>query len=698
MKIDAVAPGSASFRAVIKLWRTESAHLGFMPEGGFEDAARSGCLVAAEDDDGSVAGYSMFRRTALAVAVIVHLCVSPSYRRTGVARSLFEATKEACADCFEIRLRCRRDFPAAALWPRLGFVPVKDEPGRGREGTLTVWRYELRPLPLFHAARQEQLSIVKAAIDANIFFDLDDRLPGEDESRYLIADWLGEFVELQVTQEIFTEINRNNDSAERERQRERAMRFPQIPRNVAREERVLTRVRELLGCSDTPNALSDVRQVAMTVAADVPFFITRDQDVLEASDSLDEEFGLEVMSPHEFIRRFDELRREQDYRPSRLFFGPSATVAIARADDIEQMADLLHTGQPVGERRRRTLGRLRDMLAAPERYDVRCIRQDGTLVAAYVIDRSLPDRIQVPFFGVAPSQLGRTAARHYGDALVSTASREGRRIVVVEGAGPRVEEALGELGFSKEGDAWIKLTLPLALPAAGVAAEVERVGASGPPATELAQRLAAELRVIAGGPGLARTRALEVERALWPAKIRAVNLPCFLVPIQPRWAKELFDRDLAQLTLFGADPSLSLNSENVYYRAARPEIISAPSRVLWYVSDDRAYPESMAVRACSYIDEVVVDLPKELFRRFRRLGVYDWNSVYSIAKHDISTKIMAFRFSKTELFGSPVQWSVMQEVLKAYGGGRGSQLQSPIAISEECYFELYCRGVRPDAA
>jgi hypothetical protein len=169
------------------------------------------------------------------------------------------------------------------------------------------------------------------------------------------------------------------------------------------------------------------------------------------------------------------------------------------------------------------------------------------------------------------------------------------------------------------------------------------------------------------------------------------------VPIQPRWAKELFDRELAEGTLFGANPSLVLNSENVYYRAARPEVISAPARVLWYVSQDSAYPQSMAVRACSYIDEVIIGRPKDLFRRFKRLGVYEWRDVYAVAKQDVTKEIMAFLFSKTELFARPLAWSVMQEVLRAHAG-KGSQLQSPIAISEPCFLDMYRRGARADAA
>jgi len=696
MNLVEVVAGSAAFESVLRLWRTDSATLGFMPEGGFEDCARDGCLIAAEAA-GEVVGYVMFRRTLARVAAIVHLCVSSNRRGGGVARRLVEAVRDRCADCYEIRLRCRRDYTANAMWPRLGFVAVQDVPGRGRDGILTVWRCELAPLPLFRGLQSGGPALaVRAAIDANVFFDLDEESPGEEESWGLLADWLGEFVELSVTQELFNEIHRRASSSDRERQRSRAYRFAHLTRDVGREEAVLPSVKSVLGTGDAPSAESDARQIAMTIAGDTSFFITRDAEVLRAADAFDETFGLQVMSPHEVVRRFDELRREDEYRPRRLFFGPRTSASTPRASEIDEMADLLHIGQQLVEPRRRTIGRLREMLSAPDRYEAVTVRSGDHLVASYILDRGAPRMLAVPFFGVTASSLGRTAARHYGDALVAIAAREGRPLVRVEAAGGRVADALSDLGFSEEAGAWVKLTLSVTLPAESAAVEVERVGATTPPAAQLATRMAADLRALASRPGIARAAA-DVERALWPAKLLATGLPCFIVPIQPRWAKDLFDRELAFGTLFGANPTLVLNAENVYYRAARPSIVTAPGRVLWYVSADPAYSQSKAIRACSYVDEVVVGVAKDLFRRFKRLGVYEWSHVFELAKLDLTRELMAFRFAKTELFTNPVPWDTMQAILGEHTG-RGSQLQSPLSISEQCFFDFYLRGVRASAA
>jgi hypothetical protein len=317
----------------------------------------------------------------------------------------------------------------------------------------------------------------------------------------------------------------------------------------------------------------------MTIAADVPFFVTRDGAVLGAADAIHEALGVRVVAPHEMVRHFDLLRREEEYRPRRLCFGAGVTSALARASDLERLVEAMHSGQPVSEPRRHTLARVREMLADPERFEATCIETPDELLAAYLVDKACADRLHVPFFTVSRSPLGRTAARHYGDAIAVRAAREGRRVVhITDGCG-RVADALVELGFSREPEGWIKLALPGAMSAGDASQKVRKIGEACPAATALAMRIGAELELIANSPVSPALRAAHIERVLWPAKLTDTGLPCFLVPIQARWAKELFDVDLALGTLFGANPSLVLNSENVYYRAARPAVVTAPRSV-----------------------------------------------------------------------------------------------------------------------
>jgi len=101
----------------------------------------------------------------------------------------------------------------------------------------------------------------------------------------------------------------------------------------------------------------------------------------------------------------------------------------------------------------------------------------------------------------------------------------------------------------------------------------------------------------------------------------------------------------------------------------------------------------MQIRACSYLDEVVIDRPDPLYRQFHRLGVYTWQNILQIAKHDKTCDLMALRFSGTELFQTPVEWNVVQQILEEEMG-KPFRLTSPLHISAKCFFQLYRLGTK----
>ena len=119
--------------------------------------------------------------------------------------------------------------------------------------------------------------------------------------------------------------------------------------------------------------------------------------------------------------------------------------------------------------------------------------------------------------------------------------------------------------------------------------------------------------------------------------------------------------------------------------------LAAPGRILWYVIDDKKYQGSKCIRACSFLDDVVVGRPKELFRRFDRLGVYEWKHIIELAKEDIDTRLMVVRFSDTQLLANPIFWDTFQSVLQE--AGVRTQLQSPQLIPPQIFEKLYRQGM-----
>ena len=177
-------------------------------------------------------------------------------------------------------------------------------------------------------------------------------------------------------------------------------------------------------------------------------------------------------------------------------------------------------------------------------------------------------------------------------------------------------------------------------------------------------------------------------------KIKEVDVPAFIVPIRPVWAMHLFDTDIAGQDMFGGEPSLILNAENVYYRSSAPKVLSAPGRVLWYVSaGDQNYQGSMYIKACSYLDEVEIGKPKQLYSKYKKLGIYKWNDVYNgVANNNLNKDIMAFKFSKTEIFSHPIPYSLLKEIWKSHG--QNLNIVGPIKISAERFFDLYSLGIK----
>ena len=179
--------------------------------------------------------------------------------------------------------------------------------------------------------------------------------------------------------------------------------------------------------------------------------------------------------------------------------------------------------------------------------------------------------------------------------------------------------------------------------------------------------------------------ACEIERRFWPAKLVGVEVPTFIVAIRPKWAQHFFDADLGSQLLFGLREDLHLGVEGVYYRSAENNNLAAPGRILWYVSKGDGIG-SMCIKAYSQLEEVIIGKPKDLFRRFQRLGIYEWNDVYAVANNDTDRNIVAFRFRMTERFKTPVDMKFLESI-----DIRGP-FMSPRKITDTQFACIYSKG------
>jgi hypothetical protein len=526
-------------------------------------------------------------------------------------------------------------------------------------------------------------------MDACVFFDLiDERSADTEESKSLQADWLCDSIELHLTDETFNEIDRAKDSRQRRRQRGLAQGFANAKHDAARFQEVRESLRHLFPPTMTPSDESDLHQLAKTVAADIPFFVTRAEDLLEKADKLYDKFGLTIIRPSNLIVELDLLRRESEYRPQRMA-GSLRKIQLVKSGQENLLAGLFQRDS-LGEGRQRFIRQLTAHLASPTKFTCyAAYDEDKAPLALVVYGSAVEGILEIPLMRFARSSLSPTMARYLTQHSILTACKEKRAVVVVTDTyvDQTLADALHESAFVHEGGQWKRVVLDVSESKGQIVRLLESMGGTLKSQAKVFLEVADGLRKT---PMSDVTRLSEFEQLLWPAKIVDADIPSFIIPIQPRWAQHLFDEHLAGQELFGARADLALNSEAVYYRAKSRCGLAFPARILWYVSQHDDFSGAGSIRACSRLNEFLVGKPKDLYRQFRRLGVYEWRDVFQLAKRNVNNEIMALRFGSTELLPKTIPWDQMQKILTAQG--IRSQIQTVTRTPNELFAALYAKG------
>lgn len=671
--VTAIEANSPCLQQVKNLWKQFSDTLGFLPWGAFDEYADAGQLGVTFDEAGCVAGYLLYRSVGADV-VIIQFCVRSDLRGQGHGHALMDWLNRQCRNKRLIRLSCRTDFQANKTWPHYGFRPSHRRPGKA--GTLQVWVYDLGRPDLFSSDAESNPDILSAAVDMNVFLDL--TCERNEESRGLRADWLAPIVQFCYTSEIEVEFNRNEQHEEFKkllRKDSKCWRYiPSPPGEYRRMEELL---QPIFPRPSNERDRSDFRHAVHAAAAGANVLLTRDEALLDHSDEVFKACGLTIIRPSEFISSLDRIEREQAYQPR--YVAGSRVVSQSRLVNVQatDARSLLNPSERFSDFR----DRFNQYLSRPERFS--CFRladSQDALLGMYVLDAEKSER-KIPLLRVCRGTTGRTILR----ALLCTIVRETaavgcERLTITDLS--MDSTAFREIGFISTSSGWLKLILngirdPLELVA-------ELRSTQDCDVTFLVQRVEAASNCTEA--------AAEAEHFLWPVKLKSSPLLNFIVPIQACFAEHLFDWRLTSESLFGVDPLLALNIESAYYRAARPPRMTAPARVLWYVSKSDRHEECMSIRACSSIVEVVTGTPRELYKMFRRFGVYEWRDVLKTARA-IDKKLMAFRFTGTELF-KPLRRDVLQAVLNKYAV-KTANFIAPVQIPTGAFEELYAACLHP---
>jgi len=667
---------------VMALHRLNARTLGFLPKGAFEEHAKLRQIIVALESGGNCLGYLLYR-VARGRASIVHLCVADAARGKGVARLLVDRLKQETKLLEGIGLYCRRDYEATYLWSKLGFEAAHAKTGRGKDlAELTFWWFGHGHEDLFSRVAEPDPVRQRVVIDANVFYDLHTRqTPESEDSKALLADWVQASIELVATKELRNEIANGADEEQRRKNRADATRYTTLPVDDAIFQKLCAELRPRFPESVTLRDEADLRQVAYAIAGGAPFLVTRDEVLVERCEPLYQSHGLMVLRPAELINHLDSVEREGDYRPARIE-GSRLKNGLLKAETLDAaVADFKAADEREGEFKKTVL----HCLAQPKAMDVQVITDNSNAhVILGVMDRQRTDTLVVPVLRQGRHSLAATMFRNFLRACLAAAANERRRIVTVTETrlGDGDANILKEFGFSLCANVWVKIALQSVGNLDSVRKSLSELNLdssldSAKQTALNAVNAAAELRDA--------TACATIERQLWPAKVIESGVPTFIVSIKPKWAQHFFDAELGSQLLFGLREDLHLGVEGVYYRSAENNNLAVPGRILWYVSKDTG-DGSMTIKACSQLEEVVVGKPKELFRRFQRLGVYEWRDVYKAAGKNVSNDIVAFRFRMTERLPKPIDMSTLESL-----GIRGP-FMSPRKISDSQFASIYAKG------
>lgn len=652
--------------AVDELMRRNSRTLGFLPKQALLNYLKKAGVFGARTSDGELIGYLLYGDYPDYYR-IAQLCVSEEFRNKGIAKQLVDVLKETVTSQKLIRLNCRRDFPAYEVWRQLGFVPLDERPGRSAAGhLLTQWCFLLAPndqLSLFQAKTSaESLDVV---IDAQIFFDFDEADSDKTApSKALFNDFSTDALSLWITNELFVEIDHAPNPNQRKKTREKARTFLTVehdPQAMEHWEKILSTILP----ADSRSQKSDIRHLAKTAASDVDIFVTRDQALLHKSEKIAALTQVKISSPVELILKLHHLSGEESYTSKRIVGGDLEWKRIA-SDDLASLSldSFLNHQETKGKFREK----LESILAKPNHNECELLKASNDILAVRALTRGSDKRLPVPL-----ARLARQTERSlFGRFLIADMIYKAveRNLNMVKCDASTLTSSLVpyllDVGFTKNCGSFVRFCFPYHLTREEVLSRI----------TELCPESIDDYRAMSD---------IDLERHCSPLSL-VLDQNCFLVPIKPGYALSLIDNSQSAEDLFGGKTSVLLRWDNVYYRRkTHHHILKPPARVLWYESS----PKKRIV-ALSHLDTVEIDIPKVLFKRFKKFGILEWKDVFQLCQGDHSRQIMALKFSHTFPFRKPISLDTVRGVYE--NEGSNLTLQSPSRVPMEVFRKLLLLG------
>tara|TARA_R110002073_G_scaffold70147_3_gene173563 strand:+ start:1088 stop:3187 length:2100 start_codon:yes stop_codon:yes gene_type:complete len=675
---------SDHMEGAIALWKANRNTLGLFPRGAFEEYARNK-LILYLLVEGEVKGYLLYRFAKQRVA-ISHLCVSDELRGKGGARTLFEELKQTVDDgfCKGIEVRCRSDYEISRMWPSLGFECAGYIQGKAKSGSeLTIWFFKFDVSDFFYEMmpRPEDDELAWAVLDANIVFKLS--APSEsdnEEACALLSETFLPYVRYFVTPEVFVETDRKKKAKEKKRSIDFAKKFERIEVKRSSFEYYRDELLVLWAGKLNDRDRSDLHHIAYSAASGFRYFITQDTGILEKAEKVNEVANISILRPVDFITQLDQIENRKRYTPRSI----SRTNYRSQCPTNEQITTIAeHFCIPSkGEKRKVLEAKLRTAIANKDQYETLLITSNDKQNVALVCVKRHEQQLTIEIM------------RHSGDLTSKTISQNlawnkifsdfsGQLSLIKykdEYSANQNDELFQANGFISTKGGWLRISGNIS---SSLFEAKKIIGDFVLENTEIDKPIRDRLLTfIRSG-----CDPSELEEAFWPLKITDSEIPTYLIPIKPVWALHLFDEGLAEKDLWGADPTKHFNIENVYYRSPKPFKMVPGARILWYVSSQGRHKVS-EIRACSRLVSSEIDTAKSLYKKYKRLGIYEWSNLMEITDNDAYGQVMALRFYQTEYFRTPIELSEFSKY------DINGQPFSPKNITNHQFNKIYSAGMK----
>ena len=661
---------AGSFDKVLDVYEQNKAHLGFLPRGAFAPfVERNELLIACSGD--TVFGYLMFRYSKSNAKVrVTHICVDKKHRGQGVGKRLIEELKSRFDHVIRVTARCRKDFDSWAFWNlKSGFSAGHELAGRKKTGSiLTEFYWEPRELPLFKQlapdvpTKAEALPIV--ALDANVFFDLyDPERHRHTEAIGILEDWLASELDLCVTTELMEDVKRSNDEQTVNKAKSDLHGWKVIGAGEAEIQSQLAMVEQILGSVQEARSESDRRHLAIAIANGASAFVTRDNELLAKSEQLYEQFGLSLYRPSQLAVEFDVIQDNERYQLREL----ERSGLHVRRFSGQHTFDFSDFRRDDNDRVSPIKAQWNDATSNPRKHDVTTVVDSNGDVMAISISTATQEETVVSLLrvrlGDVKRRFGKTLIRYLlGNADRVFGSASVTRFTDVP---EYLIESFNEFGFVATDKAAIKISIPKVLTPMELTAELSNLAETGVLTDSQLNDISDLLQTAIAENDAAAI--LQLEEQFSPLKLDVEFVHNYIVPIRPRWAKDLFDPEIGPPELWESPMEKTLNPRSVYYKA--PGGFSKDvrnCRIIWYVSADAGFSLAKNLRCSSIMTRRVTGIPHDLFRRFRRFGIYEFANVRDIPSKP-NGKCEAIEFCATEPWKNSVSYEAAIALLEQHG-------------------------------